>query len=130
MSGDPVLRELLARGDGFGHRQHLELTWRYLADHEPATAQPLIAGAIREVAAAHGAPQKFHATITGAWVRCVAVHRERWPAATFEQFIELNPELLDSKLLEQHFTHEVLFSDAARAGVVEPDIRPLPLLAA
>jgi hypothetical protein len=130
MSRDPILHEILERGEGFGHRQHVELTWRHLEDHDPASAQLLVAEAIRQVAAAHGAPGRFHATITGAWVRCVAVHRERWPADTFEGFIELNARLLDSKLLEQHFTRQLLFSDAARSEIVEPDIRPLPLLAA
>lgn len=132
MISDPILHEILARGEGFGHRQHVELTWRYLEDHDPDTARRLVSDAIREVASAHGAPQKFHETITGAWVRCVAVHRQRWPADTFAEFIaiEANADLLDARLLDQHFTREVLFSDAARAGVVEPDIRPLPLLAA
>jgi len=129
MGGDPVLHEILARGEGFGHRQHVELTWRYLEDHDPETARTLVAEAIRQVAAAHGAADKFHATITGAWVRCVAVHRQRWPANSFDAFIELNPELLDARLLERHFTPEVLFSEGARADVVEPDIRPLPTLA-
>ena len=130
MTADPILHEILARGDGFGHRQHVELTWRYLERHDPEAARLLVADAIGELAAAHGAPQKFHATITGAWVRCVAVHRERWPADTFEQFIEVNTELLDPRLLERHFTRGLVFSDAARAGAVEPDIRPLPRLAA
>lgn len=132
MISDPILHEIVARGEGFGHRQHVELTWRYLEDHDPDTARRLVSDAIREVASAHGAPQKFHETITAAWVRCVAVHRQRWPADTFTEFIEIdaNAGLLDARLLEQHFTREVLFSDAARAAVVEPDIRPLPLLTA
>lgn len=130
MTADPTLHEILARGEGFGHRQHVELTWRYLEKHDPNTACALIAGAIREVAAAHGAPEKFHATITSAWVRCVAVHRQRWPAKSFDEFIERNAALLDSKLLERHFTPGLLFSDGARAAIVEPDIRPLPALAA
>jgi len=130
MSGESILHEILARGEGFGHRQHVELTWRHLGDHDPEAARALVADAIRRVAAAHGAPGKFHATITAAWVRCVAVHRERWPANTFDRFIERNGELLDPKLLEQHFSRELLFSDSARAEIVDPDIRPLPLLAA
>jgi hypothetical protein len=129
MSGESILHEILARGDGFGHRQHVEMTWRYLEDHDPETARGLVADAIRQVAAAHGAPAKFHATITGAWVRCVAVHRERWPADTFERFIERNEALLHPGLLERHFSRELLSSDLARAEIVDPDIRPLPLLA-
>ncbi|MDE3134504.1 MAG: hypothetical protein KGL15_10580 [Acidobacteriota bacterium] len=55
MSGDPILHEVLARGQGFGHRQHLELAWRYLEKREPQEAGVLLADAIRKVAAAHGA---------------------------------------------------------------------------
>lgn len=53
MSGDPI-HEILKRGEGFGHREHLELTWRYLEDHDPAQDGALVAAAIQEVAAAHG----------------------------------------------------------------------------
>ena len=130
MTPDPVLREILARGEGFGHRQHVELAWRYLEDHDPEAARELVADAIRQVAAAHGAPDKFHATITSAWVRCVAVHRQRWPAESFDRFIAINADLLDAHLLEQHFSRGLLLSDEARVGVVAPDIRPLPALAA
>ena len=125
MSGT-VLHEILARGEGFGHRQHLELTWRCLDDHTPDEALAIVADAIRKVAAAHGAPDKYHATLTSAWVRCVAVHRERGPADNFDDFIKRNPALLDSKLLEHFYSHSLLFSDAARAAVAKPDLHPFP----
>jgi hypothetical protein len=125
-----VLHEILARGEGFGHRQHLELTWRCLDGHTPDEALVTVADAIRQVAAAHGAADKYHATLTSAWVRCVAVHRERWPADSFEAFIERNPKLLDPELLEHFYSPRLLFSDAARAVVTSPDRHPLPALAA
>lgn len=128
MTGDAIPHEILGRGEGFGHRQHVELTWRYLAEHDPETAHALVADAIRSVAAAHGAPDKFHATITGAWVRCVAVHRERWPADSFDEFIECNQALLDPKLLGRHFSREMLASDDARAQILPADRKPLPVL--
>lgn len=128
MSGT-VLQEILARGEGFGHRQHLELTWRCLEDQTPDEALASVADAIRHVAAAHGAPDKFHATLTSAWVRCVAVHRERWPAGSFDEFIARNPDLLDAKLLEHFYSPNLLFSDAARTAVTSTDRHPLPALA-
>ena len=128
MTPDPVLHAILARDEGFGQRQHVELTWRHLEDHEPEAACRLVADAIRQVAAAHGAPDKFHATITAAWVRCVAVHRERWPAPTFDEFIRRNEALLDPKLLGHHFSPSLL-ADEARTAIIEPDLRPLPALA-
>ena len=129
MTEESILHEILARGDGFGHRQHLELTWRCLESHPPEEALAIVADAIRRVAAAHGAAAKYHATITSGWVRCVAVHRERWPADDFNQFIDRNPELLDPKLLEHFYSPDLLFSDAARAAITSPDRRALPVLA-
>ncbi len=129
MTGHSILSEILARGEGFAHRHHLELTWRALQDHDPDAALAIVGDGIREVAAAHGAPDKYHATITRAWVHCVAVHRQRWPAESFGAFIERNPALLDPKLLEHFYSPTRLFADAARSAVVEPDLRALPALA-
>lgn len=126
-----ILHEILGRGDGFGHRQHVELAWRYLAVHaSPAEASDAMADAIRAVAAAHGQPARYHETITRAWARCVAVHRQRWPAETFPQFLEQNPRLLDSQLLAHFYSPERLRSAEARQSWIDPDRSPLPALAA
>ena len=121
-----VLHEILGRGEGFGHRQHLELAWRYLATHRADQAHDAIAGAIRQVAAAHGEPGRFHETITRSWARCVAVHRERWPASTFPDFLDRNPQLSDPRLLDHFYSPELLGSQEARAQWVAPDRHPLP----
>jgi hypothetical protein len=126
-----ILHAILGRGEGFGHRQHVELAWRYLGAHDSADdAAAAMAGAIRQVAAAHGQEAKFHETITRAWARCVAVHAERWPADTFERFIARNPQLLDSRLLDHFYSPERLATPQARHSWVDPDRRPLPTLAA
>jgi hypothetical protein len=124
-----VLHEILGRGEGFGHRQHLELAWRYLDTRGPDEAAVAVSAAIRQVAAAHGQPAKFHQTVTRAWVRCVAVHRERWPAATAGEFFDRNPQLLDPGLLGHFYSPSLLASDTARSQWVAPDLRDLPALA-
>jgi hypothetical protein len=124
-----VLHEILGRGEGFGHRQHVELAWRYLATHGTEGAADAVAAAIGEVAAAHGQPAKYHETVTRAWVRCVAVHRERWPAATAAEFFDRNPGLLDPGLLGHFYSPSLLASDAARSRWVTPDLHDLPALA-
>src|SRR5690348_17057810 len=92
------LHAVLSRGDGFGHREHLELAWRYL-DALPVTgAQDAMAQAIRHLASEHGAPDRYHATLTQAWVTLVAVHRSRGNADSFAQFIAGNARLLDRHL--------------------------------
>ena len=121
-----VLHEILGRGDGFGHRQHVELAWRYLAMHGADLAPNAVAEAIRQVAAAHGQESRFHETITRSWVRCVAVHRERWPAETFAGFLDRNPQLLDPGLLGHFYSPELLGSSEARDRWVAPDRHDLP----
>jgi hypothetical protein len=124
-----ILHDILGRGAGFGHRQHVELAWRYLARHDPDQAADSVAAAILQVAEAHGQPAKFHQTITRSWVRCVAVHRERWPAASFEEFLARNPQLLDGGLLGHFYSPGVLASGQARSEWVAPDLHALPVLA-
>jgi len=124
-----VLHEILGRGDGFGHRQHVELAWRLLAMHGTDRAADAVAAAIRQVASAHGQPDRFHETITRSWVRCVAVHRERWPAATFADFLDRNPRLLDPGLLGHFYSPGLLASPEARGQWVTPDLHAFPVLA-
>jgi len=54
----------------------------------------------------------------------VAVHRERWPAGTFPEFLDRNPELLDPGLLDHFYSPELLGSQEARAQWVTPDPSP------
>lgn len=122
-----VLHEILGRGEGFGHRQHVELAWRYLGLHDVENAADAMAAAIRAVAAAHGAEGKYHETITRAWARCVAVHNQRWPGETFGLFIERNPQLLDAGLLGHFYSPGRLGSAQARGSWVAPDLRELPV---
>lgn len=58
-----LTRVIETRG-GFGHREHLELAWTYLGRYEIDTARRVMASAIRHVAGLHGAPDRYHDTIT------------------------------------------------------------------
>jgi hypothetical protein len=122
-----ALHDILRSRGGFSHREHLELTWTYLGRYPLDGAHRTVAAAIRQVAEQHGAPDKYHETITGAWVRLVAAHRSADTAGTFDEFIARNPGLLDQKLLTGHYSRERLTSSEARSAWTEPDLRPLPL---
>jgi len=124
-----ILHEILGRGAGFGHRQHVELAWRYLGRHDADAAADSVAAAIAGVAAAAGQPAKFHQTMTRAWVQCVAAHAQRWPAADFDGFLERSPHLLDGGLLGHFYSADLLGSAGARSQWVAPDLRALPALA-
>ena len=123
-----ILEEILRARGGFGHREHLELAWRYLELYDIDEAVDVMTAAIRHVAARHGAPDKYHETITRSWLHFVAVHRQRWGAQTFEAFLRRNPYLLKRNLVEHFYSRELLFSDSARTTWVDPDLGQLPVL--
>jgi hypothetical protein len=124
-----ILEEIVRTRGGFGHREHLELAWTYLRLHPIEEAEGVMIGAIRHIARRHGAEDKYHETITRAWLRFVAVHMQRWGAESFEAFIERNSDLLDRKLLEHFYSRELILSAPAREVWVDPDLRQLPTVA-
>ena len=124
-----ALESVIARARKFGHREHLELAWNYLERYPLAAAMQAMAAAIRHLAREHGTVAKYHETMTLAWVQLVAVHRERWPADGFEEFIARNPQLLGRDLLGDYYSPQLLWSESARSDWIEPDLRGLPTLA-
>jgi len=123
------LKAILSTRGGFGHREHLELAWRYLAHNSVEGASRQMASAIRHVADIHDAPDRYHDTITRSWVILVAIHRNHDTAATFDQFIAKHPALLDRHLLDHHYSMELLRTASARMRWTTSDLRPLPAVA-
>jgi hypothetical protein len=124
-----ALRRILATRGGFGHREHLELTWTYLTRYTVEFAHRAVASALGHVATLHGAPDRYHDTITRSWVHLVAVHMAGSQARSFDEFIAENPGLLDRHLLDRHYSPKLISSPEARARWTEPDLRQLPVLA-
>lgn len=76
--------------------------------------------AIRNFAGHHGKLDKYHHTMTIAWMRLVA------PAAglaSFEEVTASYPQLFDKKYLSEFYSDAALSTDAARKTFVEPDKR-------
>ncbi len=112
---------------GFHHRDHIRLAWRLNRELGADAASGAIARAIQYVAERHGEPGKYHETLTQFWARVVGYHTRRGPDfADFEQFIGASPQLLDKDLPARHWRRETLYSDAACAAWVEPDVLALP----
>jgi hypothetical protein len=124
-----MLDDIMRKRGGFGHPEHLELAWGHLQLYPVDEAHEVMVAAIRHVADRHGAPGKYHETITRSWLHFVAVHQQRWGAENFEVFVERNPDLLDRDLIGHFYSRELIHSEAARANWLEPDRRQLPALA-
>jgi hypothetical protein len=112
----------------FSHRAHVRLGYVYLADSDVDLALERMRAALVSFLSHHGIPaSKYHETLTRAWILAVHHFMHRSPEATSaDDFIDRNPMLLDTKIMLTHYSAGLLFSDAARAEFVEPDLDPIP----
>ena len=111
----------------FHHRDHLRLAWIYLRIYGERGARTRMSESIRRFAAFHGKSDKYHETMTLAWLRLVANAMAAVPHdASFDQMILRSPELLQKQTVEKYYSSAALSSGAARACWIEPDLQPLP----
>ncbi|MEX2179593.1 MAG: hypothetical protein WD801_12835 [Gemmatimonadaceae bacterium] len=112
----------------FDHRAHVRAAYVYLAESDPETATTRMRAALLAFLQHHGIPaSKYHATITQAWILAVRHFMALTPDAdSADAFLEVNPQLLDSKIMLSHYSASLLFSAEARAEFMEPDQGPLP----
>lgn len=124
-----LMSEAVAASPYFGHREHVRLTWLAVRRYGTAEAIDLISDGIRTTARYQGAPQKYHATISRAWVELVGHHVDTSDATDFDTFAERNAALLDKRLLNRFYRSSTLAGAEARTGWVAPDLAPFPWLA-
>jgi len=103
----------------FHHRDHLRVTFLYLRQFGETETRRRLGPAILRYAAARNGAEKYHETITIAWVCLVAAASAG--AADFEAVLAAHPRLLDKNLLDRYYSPGVLQSTAARRHWVEPD---------
>ena len=102
--------------DLFHHRDHIRLARIYVELDGPAKATERFRSSLRKFAAHIGKSEKYHETITVAWMRLVV--RMTDP-------VELE-KLMDKRYIEKFYSPELLATDAARTRFVEPDRAKLP----
>jgi hypothetical protein len=110
----------------FEHRDHVRMAYAYARRGGAAHAVARAREGLRRLTAAAGVPDRYHDTLTTAWARVVAHHADANRDLAFDAFLAAHPSLLDRDLLLAHYSRERLFSPAARAAFVEPDLVPLP----
>jgi len=113
----------------FHHLEHIRVAWLYLRSSDATRAAERMSAGIRRFANHHGATQKYHHTLTLAWMRLVASALvETSDSHTFTQFLAEHRELRDKEFVKKYYSMELLQTSAAREGWVEPDLQPLPSL--
>lgn len=104
--------------DLFHHRDHIRLARIYINRLGAAEATERFRASIIRFAAHIGKSEKYHETITVAWMKLV-IH------AVADAPADL-PKLLDQKYIEKFYSPELLATDAARTRFAEPDRSALP----
>jgi len=114
--------------DSFHHREHLRLTWIYLRQYPSSEAIARVSSGIRRFAASLGKSERYHETITWAYVLLVNERMARDGASQeWNEFARENPDLLDWKnsILSNYYSSELLESELAKRVFVFPDrVRP------
>ena len=100
-------------GEQMNHAAHLRLALLFRG--RPEKAREVLLKYVGRV----GALVKYNETLTWFWLRAVNAHEGDLRAL-------LKTQLADTNLPLRHWSPGLLWSDAARAQWVEPDLRPLP----
>jgi hypothetical protein len=106
----------------FRHGDHLRLAWIYLHREPADEALKSVRTGIQRFAAHHGVSHIYHETLTIAWLRLLASHRE----PDFAQFMRENEHRLNLQLLHRFWTPGALNSETARRTWLKPDREALP----
>ena len=108
----------------FDHAAHLRVAWVYLRETGSADAAlPRIREAIQRFAAAAGAAQKYHETITVVWMRLLEDARAAvTQPCELSELLRQRPGLGDKNLPLKYYSRDRLFSDQARTTFVPADL--------
>jgi hypothetical protein len=111
----------------FGHAAHVRAAYLYLQTGDFAAALERTRRSIRNYASRLGKPDRYHETITVAYVALIQQHMcERGHSGGWNGFARDNPELLNKNLLQEFYPAEQLSSDAARKIFLLPRARMPP----
>ena len=123
---DALMAEVMASGGRFGHREHVHLTWLAVRRCGVKAAVGVVSDGIQRTARYAGAPQKYHATVSRAWVELVGYHAAESGDDDFAAFAAHHRALLDKRLLTRFYRPATLASAEAKADWAEPDLAPFP----
>jgi len=130
MTGDELIRQFedgTTPADTFHHADHVRLAFEYLCRYPVLEALQRFPDALKRFAAAQGKAERYHETVTWAYLLLI---RERLARAdhalTWQEFIDRNADLLLWKggVLATLYRQETLDSDLARRTFVLPDRSP------
>ena len=98
----------------FPHSEHVRLGYEMLQRYDFGETVMRFSRGLKLLAARVGKPEKYHATITVAFLSVIAERCADDPEIDWPSFKETNRDLLDKNCLERWYGPEQLRSDLAR----------------
>lgn len=109
----------------FGHAEHVRAAFLYLTRHPDfGEAAVRFRAALRRFAAANGVPERYHETVTWAYLALINERARGSPFTSSGDFVRSHPELLDAKggLFSRYYDLGAITRSArAREVFVLPD---------
>jgi hypothetical protein len=105
----------------FHHLDHVRMGFELVREREFPAAAVAYSSALKRIAAQAGRPRAYHETITLAFLSLITERSARSGEATFDAFMQENPDLLDKSILSNWYTTERLACDLARRTFLLPD---------
>jgi hypothetical protein len=111
--------------DELNHSNHLRIAWLYLNKYSLKEAIDKTGTGTKEFAESLGDTEKYHQTITEATVRIMDKRMSNLQAASFEEFLQDNKDLVQDlkSVMHFHYNEEVLESTDAKLNFIQPDKR-------
>src|ERR1700682_2036472 len=112
--------ELLALETGaldpamFPHREHVRLGYEMLGRYSFGEAVARFSRGLKLLAAKSGRPERYHETITVAFLALIGERRAQREHDNWREFKATNSDLLDKRCLERWYEAEQLGPDLAR----------------
>ncbi|MFK8015481.1 MAG: hypothetical protein AB8G17_08565 [Gammaproteobacteria bacterium] len=124
IDADQLARQLEAGtvdAAAFGHAEHVAAGYALLRRYPFEDAALRYARGIRSLARAAGAPDKFHMTVTLAFLSLIGERLTVTKASNFAEFAAANADLLSASCLDKWYTSARLDCPTARRTFVLPD---------
>ena len=110
--------------EAFPHTAHVRVAWWYL-QHEPILiALARFRASLQRFAAAKGKPDRYHETITIAFMLLIAERLGRSRDLSWDEFAARHPDLLQwqPSVLAEFYSTDLLASPRAKEMFVLPDL--------
>lgn len=105
----------------FSHEAHIGVAYQTLEAYPFFDALAVFAKGIQAAAAASGAADKFHATVTLAFMSLIAERRATGTYRDAADFVDQNPDLRAKETLARWYSADLLGQDLARSVALMPD---------